>query len=316
MERDRHDVAMRAATRHPTVSIITPSFNQGGFLADAIESVTAHSRRSIQHLIYDACSTDDTPAVLAAYADRVSAVVEPDDGQASAVNRGLREASGEILGWLNSDDFYFPGAIDAVVDYMRAHPDCMVLYGSAQYVDEHGAKLGPYPTGDPGDLRYGCFICQPTVFLRRRAVEVAGMLDESLRYCMDYDWWLRLRQHFQLHRIPNELAAYRLHGRSKSIAEQLQSRREVVEVTRRRLGATPLTCLYGFASFRARQILGIALDDAIPLGLLGRATAAALTGALALRYHPLPTRDDLRLLAARLGRARALRPGDFVLPGS
>lgn len=307
---------MRAASRHPTVSIITPSFNQGGFLADAIESVAAQRHRPIQHLVYDACSTDDTAAVLAAHAERICAVVERDDGQASAVNRGLREASGEILGWLNSDDFYFPGAIDAVVEYMGSHPDCMVLYGSAQYVDEQGERLGPYPTGDPDDLRFGCFICQPTVFLRRQAVETVGMLDESLRYCMDYDWWLRLRRQFELHRIPNELAAYRLHGRSKSIAEQLQSRREVVEVTRRRLGATPLTCLYGFASFRARQALGIELDDAIPLGLVGQVTAAALTVALALRYHPLPTRDDLQLLAARLGRARALRPGDFALPDS
>lgn len=276
----------------------------------------AQKHQPIEHLVYDGGSTDGTPSVLAAYAGRIAAVVERDSGQASAVNRGLREATGEILGWINSDDFYYPGAIDTVVEYMQAHPDCMVLYGAAQYVDERGNKLGPYPTGDPDDLRYGCFICQPTVFLRRQAVETAGMLDESLRYCMDYDWWLRLRRHFEIHRIPDELAAYRLHGESKSVAEQLQSRREVVEVTRRRLGATPLTCLYGFASFRMRRALGIELDDQVPIGVVGQIGAAALTIALALRYHPLPTRDDLQLVTTRLGRARALRPGDFVLPDS
>ncbi len=307
---------MRNIETLPKVSIITPSFNQGVFLADAIESVASQGYDQIEHRIYDGGSTDTTPAVLAKYRESICAFVGPDGGQASAVNRGLREAKGEILGWLNSDDFYYPGAIRAVITYMESHPDCDVVYGEASYVDENGDRIGPYPTGNPDDLRYGCFICQPTVFLRRRALELVGPLDDSLRYCMDYDWWLRLHQKVRLHRIPNELAAYRLHGDSKSVAEQLDSRREVVGVTHRRLGAAPLTCLYAYANFLVRQRYGLPLDDRAPLGAIAAATALLLTGVLAIRYHPFPTADDLRLIRSRTGHARALRPGDFARPDS
>ncbi len=305
---------MRNVEASPTITIVTPSLNQGEFLAQALESVASQHPVTIQHLVYDGGSTDSTLSVLARYKDLVTAVIEPDGGQAAAVNRGLREAKGDIVGWLNSDDFYYPGAIQTVVDYMESHPECDVLYGDACYVDERGDPVGPYPTGDPDDLIYGCFICQPTVFLRRRAIDVAGTLDDSLRYCMDYDWWLRLSERVTLHRIPNKLAAYRLHSDSKSVAEQLESRREVVHVTRRRLGATPLTCLYGYANFLVRKRLGVALDDRVPLGAAARIAAAALTAVLALRYHPVPTTDDLRLLTTRIGRGRAMAPGDFSAP--
>ncbi len=307
---------MRNVEAPPTVTIITPSLNQGDFLAQALESVASQNAGTVQHLVYDAGSTDSTLSVLARYSDRVTAVVEADGGQAAAVNRGLREADGEIVGWLNSDDFYYPEAIQTVVDYMGSHPECEVLYGDACYVDENGKVVGPYPTGDPDDLVYGCFICQPTVFLRRSAIDAVGPLDDTLRYCMDYEWWLRIRDHIRLHRVPHKLAAYRLHGQSKSVAEQLESRREVVQMTRRRLGATPLTCLYGYANFLTRERLGVALDDGVPLNTLGRVLAAGASAALALRYHPRPTRDDFRLLMTRLGRGRAVAPGDFSAPGS
>lgn len=295
----------------PLVSIITPSLNQAAYLAGAIESVVSQAHEPIEHLIYDGGSSDDSAEILGQYRDRVTAIVAPDGGQADAVNRGLREAAGEIIGWLNSDDFYYPGAIRTVVEYMRANPDCAVVYGAAQYVDPDGTAIKLYPTGDPDDLRFGCFVCQPAVFFRRRALDAAGPLDTSLRYAMDYDLWLRMSQRFRFHRLPNMLAAYRLHPASKSVAEQLAARYETVVVTRRRLGATPLTCLYGYADLRLRQWLGRPLDDRIAMGIPGRAAALALTAALALRYHPLPTVDDLRLVTRRLAHARALAPGDF-----
>lgn len=295
----------------PLVSIVTPSLNQSTFLGAAIASVAAQSYPRLEHRVYDGGSTDGTAALLERHRDDVIASIGADGGQAAAVNRGLREARGDILGWLNSDDFYYPGAVATAVDYLAAHPECDVVYGAATYVDESGAPLRPYPTGDPADLRYGCFVCQPAVFLRRRVVETVGGLDEGLRYCMDYDWWLRIRERFEMHRIPRQLAAYRLHGGSKSVAEQLPARREVVEMTRRRLGATPLTVLWGYADFLVRRRFGIPCDDALPIGRAHAVAAAAVTGWLALRYHPLPRADDLRLLAARIGRGAALAPGDF-----
>ena len=299
----------------PSVSIVTPSLNQARFLAAAIESVSAQGYPDIEHRIYDGGSTDETPALLERYSDRIVATVEADGGQACAVNRGLREARGEIIGWLNSDDFYYPNAISTVVDYMTAYPECSVVYGAAHYVDERGARLEPYPTGTPDDLRFGCFLCQPAVFLRRRALEPAGLLDETLRYCMDYDWWLRLRQHFDFHQIPEELAAYRLHDESKSVAEQRRARQEVVRVAHRHFGAAPLTLLYGYANFLARDWVGKPLDDRVEIGFPGKVLSIALTAALALRYHPVPTREDFRLFARRVGGARTLAPGDFPSPG-
>jgi len=295
----------------PLITIITPSFNQAQFLADAIESVAAQDYAPIQHLVFDGASTDGSNTILEQYGSRITAVVEADGGQAAAVNRGFRAAKGEILGWLNSDDFYYPGAIRSVVDYMDQHPECAVVYGSALYVDESGAPIEPYPTGDPEDLRFGCFLCQPAVFFRQRAIEASGLLDPSLRYCMDYDLWLRMAESFRFHRIPNRLAAYRLHGASKSVAEQLEARREVVRVTRRRLGATPLTCLHGYANFLVRRWAGLPLDDRAAMGLPPQVAAWALTALLALRYHPIPNGDDLRMIVRRAARGRPLAPGDF-----
>lgn len=293
------------------VSIITPSFNQAVFLTDAIASVAAQGYPHLEHRVYDAGSTDGTSLVLERHRNEIIAFVGPDGGQAEAVNRGFREARGDILGWLNSDDLYLPGALQTVAEHFATHPECDVVYGGASYVDTAGHYVAAYPTGNPEDLRFGCFVCQPAVFLRRRVFETIGGLDESLRYCMDYDWWLRIGRRFRMYRIAEELAAYRLHPHSKSVAEQLEARREAVEVTRRQLGATPLTVLYGYANFLVRRRHGVALDDAVPLTPVQGAAALALTAGLALRYHPLLRRDDLRLLAARLGRGRALAPGDF-----
>lgn len=298
----------------PLVTVVTPSLNQARFLADAIESVAAQDYAPIEHLVFDGGSTDGSNAILERYGTRITAVVGADSGQADAVNRGLRAAEGDIIGWLNSDDFYYPGAIRGVVDYMVRHPDCAVVYGSALYVDESGTAIEPYPTGDAADLRFGCFICQPAVFFRRRAIEAVGLLDPTLRYCMDYDLWLRMAESFRFHRIPNQLAAYRLHGDSKSVAEQLEARREAVRVTHRRLGATPLTCLHGYANFLVRRWADLPLDDRAAMGFAPRLAAWGLTALLALRYHPIPNGDDLRMIARRAARGRSLAPGDFRAP--
>lgn len=299
----------------PLVSIITPSFNQARFLAAALDSVVAQDYVPIEHLVFDGGSTDGSVDILHRYRERIDVVIGPDGGQADAVNRGLAAARGEIIGWLNSDDFYYPGAVRAAVEYMTANPDCAVLYGDAAYVDESGVMLEAYPTGEPQDLRYGCFICQPAVFFRRSAIETSGPLDASLRYALDYDLWLRMARRFRFHRISGVLAASRLHPAAKSVAEQLAARGEAVVVTRRHLGATPLPCLYGYADLRARQWLGSPEDDRLAAGYAVRLASIATTAVLALRYHPVPTVDDMCLIARRTRRRRALRPGDFTPSG-
>lgn len=297
---------------NPLVSVITPSFNQASFLPVALESVRAQDYQPIEHLVFDGGSTDGSVEILQNHVPEVRAEIGPDGGQADAVNRGLRAASGEIIGWLNSDDFYYPGAIARAVSHLQAHPECAVVYGAAQYVDPQGQPLDPYPTGDPEDLRYGCFICQPSVFFRRRAIQAVGLLDTSLRYALDYDLWLRMARSLRIDRISDLLAASRLHPAAKSVAEQLAARREAVHVTRRHLGATPLPCLYGYADLRVRQWMGGPVDDRRPAGWAVRAASVAATVLLALRFHPRPTIDDVRLIVRRSRHRRTLRPGDFT----
>ncbi len=291
----------------PSISVVTPSLNQGEFIAQTIESVASQGYAPLEHRIYDGGSTDSTAAVLARYRSQIIATVEPDGGQAAAVNRGLREAKGEIVGWLNSDDFYYPGALRAVGEHFASHPECSALYGAAHYVNAQGEPLDPYPTGDPHELRFGCFICQPTVFIRKRVIAEVGALDESLRFCMDYDLWLRIAERFEFHRIPNVLAAYRLHETSKSVAEQLNARRETVEMMHRRTGAAPLTSIYGYADLLAKERFGAHNPNRPLVRLMTMLNALALT----VRYHPRPTREDLTLIRQRLRQGSALAPGSL-----
>jgi len=292
----------------PLVTIITPSFNQGRFIEATIRSVLDQGYEPLEYLVYDGGSTDQTPAILRSYGDRLRAVVGRDSGQADALRRAMGAARGDIVGWLNSDDTYMPGAVAAAVQALVEHPECSAVFGEGQYIDEHGRVLAAYPTSPTAPLRYGCFVCQPSVFMRRSALEAVDFVDSGLDFCMDYDLWLRLERHAPLRYVPLLLASYRLHVESKSVARQLDSRREVVRMTHRRLGATPLTCLYSYADLAVRQRLRRSLDNRDTTGSLAAALAAAYTAILALRYHPLPTADDLRLVLARLRAGAALTP--------
>src|SRR5574337_438603 len=157
----------------PLVSIITPSFNQGRFIRDTIESVLSQGYPRLEYLVMDGGSTDETVEILRSYGDRLIWRSAPDGGQADAVNTGVRLAKGEIIGWLNSDDTYQPGAIKAAVDYLIAYPETAVVYGDAHYIDERGEVIGTYPTEDfdLDRLAQACLICQPTAFIRRSALE-------------------------------------------------------------------------------------------------------------------------------------------------
>src|SRR6185369_6051551 len=257
-------------------------------------SVLEQDYAPIEYLVFDAGSTDGTAEVLARYAERLCAVVEPDGGQADAINRGLHRARGEIVAWLNSDDVYLPGAISAAVRYLIDHPQQAMVYGAAYYIDAAGERIGRYPTQPATRLNEGCYICQPAAFMRTQAVATVGYLDASLSYCMDYDLWLRLARCFSLGHIPQDLACSRLHDDAKTVAQQLAFHREVVAMTERRLGATPLPWLYGYGSRLVQQRW-----PHLP-GPLRQTASLAATCALAARYHRRFGRSDAALLFRRL----------------
>jgi glycosyltransferase involved in cell wall biosynthesis len=234
----------------PLVTIVTPSFNQGRFIRATIESVLKQDYPRIEYLVMDGGSTDETRSILREYSDRIRWVSEPDRGQAHAINKGWRQAAGSIVAYLNSDDVYLPGAVTSAVAALQAHPEASAVYGEGYHVDEAGAILERYPTEpfDPDRFREICFICQPTVFLRREAVEHAGYLDESLRYCMDYDLWIRLTRAGKIFTYtPSYLASTRLHADTKTLGQRGQAHAEILRVVYRQFGRVALNLVFGYA---------------------------------------------------------------------
>jgi glycosyltransferase involved in cell wall biosynthesis len=209
----------------PSISVVTPSFNQAGFIARTVESVRAQQYPDLEHLVVDGLSTDDTLSVLAPYADDLHITSEADSGQTEAINKGLRRAQNDIICWLNSDDYLLPGALHTVGRFFADHPDVAWVTGDAVIVDESDRPIQPAvraykrvlrALGPSVYLGMTNAIVQPATFWRRDAHERLGYLDESLHYTMDYDWWLRLRELGRPGTIKRPLAAFRIHGQSKS----------------------------------------------------------------------------------------------------
>lgn len=213
------------AARWPRLSIVTPSFNQGQFIEQTIRSVLDQDYPNMEYWVIDGGSTDGTLDILHRYENRLRWISEPDTGQANAINKGLRLASGEALAYLNSDDLYLPGALHRVGEYFAAHPEVSWLTGRCRTIDARQRETRRLIThyknfwlglGSYRVLQVLNYISQPATFWRRQAFEETGLLDESLHYTMDYDYWLRLGQRWRLHVLPQELAVFRLHESSKS----------------------------------------------------------------------------------------------------
>jgi glycosyltransferase involved in cell wall biosynthesis len=238
----------------PKVFIVTPSLNQGRFLRETIESVLSQDY-PVDYMVADGGSTDETIDILESYGDRVRWVSEPDGGQAAAIAAAWRDSDAEIVAWLNSDDTLLDGAVSAAVDFLTHHPDTAMVYGRAWYTDIEGRFTEPYPTRafDPELLARECFVCQPAAFLRREVFQVIELPDPELRYCMDYDLWIRLSRSFDIDYLDRFLATSRIHPQAKTIAERDPVYRETMEVVRRHFGSVPRTWTAGYLSFRAKR---------------------------------------------------------------
>lgn len=238
------------------VSVITCSRNQGQFIDHTIASVLSQNWPDLEYVVVDGASADNTVDVLKSYGDRITWISEPDSGQSEAINKGIRMTSGDIVGWLNSDDIYYPGAIEQVVEFFAANPGIDVVYGGADYIDVDGNAYGPYPT-QPWDsvrLQSYCFICQPATFLRRTAVERWGLLDTSLHYCMDYEYWLRLAQKgAQFARLDRKLAGTRMHESNKTMSSLSVYRKEINKMLLARIGFVPDVWIYEYTQARMAE---------------------------------------------------------------
>jgi GT2 family glycosyltransferase len=183
--------------------------------------VLAQRMPDVEHLVVDGGSTDETAAVLGRY-PHLTILRDDAQGQSRALNQGFRAASGEVIGWLNADDCYLPGAFAGALRALEEHPDAGVVYGNASMIDEHGVTVseirsGPFDLGRQLNGING--IPQPAAFIRASLLEQIGLLDERLHYVMDYELWLRAARVTRLVWVDEVWAQFREHEGSKTVGQ-------------------------------------------------------------------------------------------------
>lgn len=217
----------------PLVTVVTPSYNQADFLEQTMCSVFRQDYPAIEYLVIDGASTDESIDIIEKNSSSLHWwVSEPDDGQADAINKGLRKAKGEVVAWLNSDDLYLPGAVSSAVEALHANPDLGLVYGDAITIDINGRPINKlvFPQWKLEDLMAFRIICQPAVFMRREVLERTGFLNESFHFMLDHQLWLRIASLAPIQHIPSMLAAARHHPSAKNVSQAEQFSRETYDV--------------------------------------------------------------------------------------
>jgi len=217
----------------PLVSVITPSFNQARYLEATIQSVLSQDYAPIEYILIDGASTDGSTAIIRKYEDHFAYwVSEKDNGQAEAINKGLSRAKGEIVAWLNSDDYYLPNTVSAAVRVFESNPNVVMVYGDMLAVDEQGQTINilKYRQLSLEDLLCFQIIGQPSVFFRRAALEKTGLLDTSLHFLLDHHLWIRIAQQGKILHIPQTWSAARYHAEAKNRAKAAEFGREAFRI--------------------------------------------------------------------------------------
>ena len=215
-------VALRPLIREPLVSVIVPSYNQGKFIRQTLESILVQNYRPIEIVVIDGASQDETLEVLRSFGNtpELNWVSEPDRGVVDAVNKGFARVRGDILAIQSSDDCYIPGAIGRVVREFRAQPDLGLIYGDTVKVDEHGtellrARIGPYSLENLFLIK--TWIPQPSAFFRRELLETLGGWDERIPYAPDTDLWIRMAFRTKVCKLDEFLSQRRVHGAQRDL---------------------------------------------------------------------------------------------------
>jgi glycosyltransferase involved in cell wall biosynthesis len=206
----------------PLVSIVTPSFNQASYLEQTLQSVLDQDYPSIEYIVIDGASTDGSVEIIKRFSSRLAYwVSEKDKGQSDAINKGFARASGDIVAWLNSDDYYLPGTIKAAVQVFDEHPQAVLVYGNMFAVDEHGKTFNTlnYKQLTLEDLLCFQIIGQPAVFMRRTALQKTGGLNPSFHFLLDHLLWIQLAQQGPILHVDQMWAAARYHAAAKNRAK-------------------------------------------------------------------------------------------------
>lgn len=215
------------------VSIVTPSFNQAAYLEQTIQSVLGQDYPRLEYIVIDGASTDNSVEIIKKYEDRLAYwISEKDSGQAEAINKGFAMAKGEILAWLNSDDYYLPGTVSAAVRVFQENSDVVLIYGDMLAVDGEGQTINVlrYKQLSLEDLLCFQIIGQPSVFFRRAAFEKTGALETTFHFMLDHQLWIRLAQQGRVLHVPRVWSAARYHAQAKNRARAAEFGREAFRV--------------------------------------------------------------------------------------
>jgi glycosyltransferase involved in cell wall biosynthesis len=279
----------------PRVSVITSSFNQGAFIGRTIDSVLAQHYPDLEHIVVDGVSTDETPEVLARY-NHLRVIREPDKGQADAINKGFRAATGQIYCFLNSGDTLLPDALRRVAQEIDPVRGRHVVLGRCRFIDEHDRFVGiEHPSAFQSHQRVleiwkGYCIPQPAVFWTPEVWRRCGPLDEREQLMLDYDLFCRFSREYRFHFVDQVFATYRVHSESKTSSVTDEQRLEQAIRVSRRYWGSPATLQYwqiraSYSAFRfGRRRRALALlrraREGWRAGQRPRALVRAAAGAL------------------------------------
>ncbi|MFN0249238.1 MAG: glycosyltransferase family 2 protein [Kofleriaceae bacterium] len=260
------------------VSLVTPSFNHARFIERTIDSVLSQRGDfELDYRVLDGGSTDGTIDVLQRYGDRVQWISERDKGQVDAINKGLRRATGDIVGWLNSDDVLLPGALERVVTAFRQNPTTDWVHGRCLIIDEHDNEVRKWISAYKHyrAQRYSLqslltenFVSQMTVFWRRHVHDDIGFIDGSFKYAFDYDLWVRLAERTDPVYIEDAIACFRWYETSKSGEGFVVQMTETADRGASAKGASAWT--YVSANVKKRAIINIYRALGYARGIAGR----------------------------------------------
>lgn len=216
-----------------TFSIITPSFNQGRFIRNCIESVKVQSGVEWEHIVVDAGSTDETVGILKA-SPHLQWISEPDQGMSDGINKGFLRATGDWVMWLNGDDYLMPGALSKVAEFASKNLQADLIYGDCVFV-EASKKVSRRKHEHPFDfsilLFYGCYIPSTSTFIRRSVITNGELLNMEYRVCMDFEYYVRLSERgYQFKYLPEPLACFRWHPANTSTVQATRRYKERLQI--------------------------------------------------------------------------------------